>query len=302
MLNFDIKKSEIDTEVFRKFVLNAAKGKLEVSNLIGKAILEHSENEEIKQNVKKTLRQLLTVKFRHLADSDQEGGVDFIDDGLIKLYTHGIQKKIDIRSDIPAFSELAAESRKDEQCMLGWDRLYTLYQSVTNAAALDGDILELGVCHGGGIKFIRRTLDALGMEKNVIGFDTFTGHPTVTKEDPAPHRVGLFNVNGVTGVEDYVDDRRVRFVVGDVSRTILDYAQESPGVCFAHFDLDVYQPTADALPIVFDLLPIGGIILVDDYGSTTCSGVKVAADTFLEEYQAHSFHLMTGQMIIMRVA
>ena len=66
--------------------------------------------------------------------------------------------------------------------------------------------------------------------------------------------------------------------------------------------MDVYQPTADALPPVYEKLCPNGIILFDDYGFTSCPGVKRAVDDFLAITPALHFHLMTGQLIVCKTA
>jgi len=43
-----------------------------------------------------------------------------------------------------------------------------------------------------------------------------------------------------------------------------------------HIDTDLYQPTLDALNFFYPLLSIGGVILVDDFGNSSCPGVVSA--------------------------
>ncbi len=46
------------------------------------------------------------------------------------------------------------------------------------------------------------------------------------------------------------------------------------------WDVDIYSATRDSLEFLADLLVPGGIIIVDDYGHTTCKGSKEAGGRF----------------------
>jgi hypothetical protein len=210
-------------------------------------------------------------------------------------------KKLDISKDIDVFSEMAGRYVDEGVTLLHYDRLYTLFQSVRNSLAVDGDIVELGVYRGGSLKFISEVVGTLGGKKKLLGFDTFKGHAVTTHHDGQIHTEGMFKKSGGTdAVSAYINNTQVRLVEGDASETFAEYAKGAQAISLAHIDMDVYQPTADTLPLAFELLAPGGIILVDDYGFTSCPGVKQATDDFLEQVSATSFHLMTGQMIIVK--
>jgi O-methyltransferase len=42
---------------------------------------------------------------------------------------------------------------------------------------------------------------------------------------------------------------------------------------FCHIDVDVYQSAKDIVDWIWDKLVVGGIIVFDDYGFPTCTGV-----------------------------
>jgi hypothetical protein len=48
--------------------------------------------------------------------------------------------------------------------------------------------------------------------------------------------------------------------------------------CFAHIDVDLYRPTLDSMAFFYPRMAPGGIILLDDYGFSTCPGVTEAVD------------------------
>ncbi len=146
---------------------------------------------------------------------------------------------------------------------------------------------------------MQEVLDRLGGNHAVYGFDTFEGHVCITEHDGPVHKEEMFRkCGGIEGVEAYIADPRVKLIKGNVSETIHQYIEKADSVCLAHFDMDIYQPTADAVPLVYEKLCPNGIIIFDDYGFTTCPGVKRAVDDFLAVTPALHFHLMTGQLIL----
>jgi hypothetical protein len=72
--------------------------------------------------------------------------------------------------------------------------------------------------------------------------------------------------------------------------------------CFVHVDVDIYPATRDCLDFFSDRLLTGGIMIVDDYGFTTCGGNKQAVDQFVTQRRDFMrFHLETGQSLLVRV-
>ena len=47
---------------------------------------------------------------------------------------------------------------------------------------------------------------------------------------------------------------------------------------FVHIDVDLYEPTRDALEFFYPRLNEGAVLVVDDYGFTSCPGATRAAE------------------------
>jgi hypothetical protein len=69
---------------------------------------------------------------------------------------------------------------------------------------------------------------------------------------------------------------------------------------FVHIDVDIYQPTRDALAFFYPRVPAGGILLLDDHGSGSCPGAKAAADEFMADKSEPIVLLTTGQAFILK--
>ncbi|MFA7279374.1 MAG: TylF/MycF/NovP-related O-methyltransferase [Sterolibacterium sp.] len=298
-MKYQFKLKEIDTkgvEIFDSLV--ASVSRVEECGDMAKLVYKYSQSAQVKQYVKQRFTQYLLDNFPLL--SMDEFGLQ--NQKLLNIYCNRAVKKLDISKDIDVFSEIAGRYIDEGVTLLHYDRLYTLFQAVRNSLAVDGDIVELGVYRGGSLKFIAEVLGTLGGKKKLVGFDTFKGHVVITDHDGQIHKVGMFkNTGGGEAVSAYIDDPRVSLVAGDASETFAEYAKGAQGgISLAHIDMDVYQPTADTLPIAFELLAPRGIILLDDYGFTSCPGAKQATDDFLRQVSVTSFHLLTGQMIIVK--
>lgn len=69
-----------------------------------------------------------------------------------------------------------------------------------------------------------------------------------------------------------------------------------------HLDVDLQQPTADALAFFYERLVDRGILICDDYGFDTCPGARAAMDTFFADKPEPVLHLPTGQGVAIRRA
>jgi hypothetical protein len=73
---------------------------------------------------------------------------------------------------------------------------------------------------------------------------------------------------------------RVKVVPGFIEETA-KYASLPDQVCFAYVDFDFYEPIKIALELLESRLPIGGIVIVDDYGYFS-EGAQAAVDEFVQ--------------------
>jgi O-methyltransferase len=130
------------------------------------------------------------------------------------------------------------------------------------ARAFNGaDLAEIGVYRGKSARWIA---DAAPNSPLYL-YDTFNGMPKPGLYDW--HRAGDFRDTSVGLVRRRVP--RAYVIKGTFPET--SFPGLNPG--FVHLDGDLYQTAKDAL----DLWP-GAVFLVDDYGTTTCPGVKKAVD------------------------
>jgi hypothetical protein len=221
-----------------------------------------------------------------------------------EIYGAGYWKKIDIR-DVPGFRELANKVIADQRTLLHYDRLYVLYQAIRNVrhlAGTGGRIAEVGVYRGGGSYFIAAAASALfETPPKIHAIDTFEGHPNEIVPEDDSHWPGKFGDTSFAEVQSYLSAfPNLILHKGRFQDRCAEIADEL--FCFVHVDVDIYSATRDCLEFFSNRLLSGGIMMVDDYGSTTCEGCKQAVDDFVAEHRSFlNFHLETGQSLLVKI-
>lgn len=216
-------------------------------------------------------------------------------------------KKIDLLATRP-FGPAATRVLRDERTFLNADRLYTLWQAAAQMPAGAAAVAEIGVYKGGSSRLIAEALQAAGRVVPLYSCDTFRGHTIVDEALDGRHRVGkqFRSTTGrshAPGVRKYL--ARYDFVSvleGDIRETSAAVADQR-AFGMVHIDVDVHPITRFCLDFFAERVLVGATLVVDDYGFTTCKGVKVAVDDFVRERdgQFWAMHLLTGQAILVRL-
>lgn len=153
-----------------------------------------------------------------------------------------------------------------------------------------GDIIECGVCTGKSLDIIASAVDLYDTQyRTIYGIDSFEG---VSKPDQNDIEVGkkrpFFEKGSIFGgsietVEKNLSHHtcNIQLIKGWIPEPFSRL--ENCTFCFAHIDVDLYQPTKDSLEFIYPRMLKGGIILFDDYGFTMCPGAKKAVDDFLKD-------------------
>ncbi len=221
------------------------------------------------------------------------------------FYGRTAYKHVDIRT-LPVFGELATEIIQQGRTSLYFDRLYTIYQAILNVSRLPSNapqlvFAEVGVYKGGTSKFIAGIARSLAIPFRHYGFDTFEGHVGVDIRDiDGDHTSQLFGDTSLETVSAYlVDDPEITLFKGRFQDTCHKF--EHTTFHFVHLDVDLYEPTLQALTFFADRIVQGGILIVDDYGFSTCRGIEKALQEFLVVRSDFLYiHLLSGQMILIK--
>lgn len=210
------------------------------------------------------------------------------------------QKLYDFRKE-PGFVELAEETLAEQRTLLEHNRLLTLFQAIRNTRHLKHSVAEIGSYRGGSAKFIARALAHFDLKPPIHVFDTFKGHPEQLIETlDGEHVPGLFSDTDEQSVRSYLREfDNIEMHVGTIEERCMEVADQQ--FSFVHIDVDIYSATVTCLNFFSPRLVGGGIFVVDDYGFSTCIGVKQAVDYFLSVNQEFTgWYLHTGQFVLQK--
>ena len=148
---------------------------------------------------------------------------------------------------------------------------------------IPGDVAELGVFRGDFAVLI----NAAFPDRTIHLFDTFEGFPARDVEleqtqNLSRAKTGDFSETAQDIVEKRLPCReQAVFHKGYFPETFRSCMEKT--FAFVSVDADLYAPTAAALPLFFDRLAPGGVLLIHDVNSTQFSGAGKAVREFCTE-------------------
>jgi O-methyltransferase len=258
------------------------------------------ENERLRSKLNESRQQI-----KDLLESQERAAKDaeFLRQAReYEYYWREAFKRIDIRQLMP-FGEIADRVIRDGRSYLNVDRLYTIWQAVESLPSRARAIAEVGVYRGGSAWFIAEALRRSGREMPFYVCDTFQGHVEVDDSVDGVHRPGVqFTRVKAEKVARYLREFPfIRLQVGDIRVTAAALAGES-AFGLVHLDVDVYPITRFCLDFFGPRVVRGGMMVMDDYGTITCEGVKRAVDEFTASNPGFRvMHLLTGQAVVTRL-
>lgn len=218
------------------------------------------------------------------ATPSADRGRDFSDyrRGRYANYVRGRGDLMAFRPDDPFFA-LADAVHAEKRTLLGLDRLYVLWQAARNVARVSGSVAEVGTYRGGSAWFLSRALAYfVGVPVPLTTIDTFEGHPAaaITTRDPQQD-AGRFATTSVEDVRRYLEREPSVTVEQGEMRAVLSRLPGDGLYRLVHLDVDLYQPTLEALTYFVPRVSRGGIIVVDDYAAPKCQGVPEAVAHYM---------------------
>ena len=178
------------------------------------------------------------------------------------------------------------------------DRKYTVNQFLQLIKNVPGDMAECGVYKGATAWFICTFIREHGLNKALHVFDSFEGLSKPQTEDGVYWAAGNLTTDEAVCRKNLGEFDFVKFYKGWIPDRFTDVA--ATGFSFVHIDVDLYQPTLDAVSFFYEKLNKGGIIICDDYGFATCPGAKKAIDDFFADKKEAIIMLTTGQGFIIK--
>jgi len=170
---------------------------------------------------------------------------------------------------------------------------YEIFKKILN---IQGSIIECGVFLGGGLMTFAQLssiLEPVNHQRRIIGFDTFSGFTSMSKQDAHSTsklaKKGGLNTNSFSDLEKSIslyDSNRflnhipkIELVKGDISKTMPLFLKKNPHtiVSLLYLDADVYKPTKTALKNIVPRMPKGAVIAFDELNTDLFVGETLAA-------------------------
>jgi len=174
---------------------------------------------------------------------------------------------------------------------------YELFKKILD---IQGCIIECGVFLGGGLMTwaqLSSILEPSNHQRRVVGFDTFSGFPSIQDEDKSNHTSKLMKEGGMA-IDSHEDIQKcieiynmtryfnhiekVEIVKGDMKETIPSYIEKNKHLVISllYLDADIYEPTKVSLLNFIECMPRGGIVAFDELAQPLWPGeTKALKDT-----------------------
>ncbi|MBB3066590.1 MULTISPECIES: TylF/MycF/NovP-related O-methyltransferase [Limibacillus] len=184
-----------------------------------------------------------------------------------------------------------------------YDRCYVLLEASRKTRHLPGDIAECGVRFGASTLFIAAGMGRDG-DKTLHAFDSFAGLSEPGEHDVAKESQHVWE-SGELAVAEATFRDNLRDYAGHIEVHKGWIPERFPDVegkrfSLVHVDVDLYEPTLDALAFFYPRTSPGGMILCDDYGSANCPGAKKAVDEFFADKPEAVLSLPTAQSLVIK--
>lgn len=195
---------------------------------------------------------------------------------------------------------LASNTQWDDAFWRSW-KSYGVFQLLRQALLLPGDCYEFGCYRGYSAAMLAETILQFGVDKRVLLFDTFVGMPHSDVYDNH-YKQGDFADTSLEQVRQALApwdrDGRLVFVPGDICETVQAHA--GVAACYIRIDVDLWRPSKAILEAMFDAMPAGGVVYLDDYVGDKTLGERKAVDDFLQDRGERPFYLLGDRAYLVR--
>ena len=182
-------------------------------------------------------------------------------------------------------------------------RAYELWDLVSQSAKVDGALIEIGVWRGGTGALIAKQAALSGIVDTVYLCDTFQGVVKASDRDQS-YRGGEHSDTS----EEIVKRLAQKLGLSNVSILKGVFPEETgKKVCnekfrFCHIDVDVYDSAKDIVDWIWPRLNLGGILVFDDYGFPTTTGMRDFVNDRKHEKDKICLFNLNGHSVWIKIA
>lgn len=182
-------------------------------------------------------------------------------------------------------------------------RCFSLWELIKQTSkCAEGDLIEIGVWKGGSGALIAERVKMLAMNVTVYLCDTFTG-VVKTSERDSYYKGGEHADTSIRIVQQLMD----KLVLDNVNIVQGIFPEEVKDIFinkryrFVHIDVDAYRSAKEVFEYVWPDVVSGGIVVFDDYGFPTTSGVTMLVEELMvEKSNGICINTLNGQAIFIK--
>jgi O-methyltransferase len=178
-----------------------------------------------------------------------------------------------------------------------YDRKFAMREFTRLVLHIDGQFAECGVFEGASAYILAKELQVNQSHKKLHLYDSFEGLSSPASIDGTHWTKGAM-LGRLDDVKDNLQDLADYLIYHKGWIPDCFDRQSSDAFSFVHIDVDLHQPTLDALEYFYPRMSRHGIIIGDDYGFNTCPGARKAFDDFFADKREVVLHLPTAQGVV----
>ena len=223
---------------------------------------------------------------------------------ILKRFGYKIQQIINHVIEEATQDEIDLMKLCDKYSMTSDLRKWALIQSfhyiINNN--IEGDFVECGVWKGGNLILLKKLMEKKQINnKKIYGFDTFEGMSEASIHDIKIDKTNANvkfeklkqkdsnNINWnfasenevINNFKDNVEkNENLKLIKGKVEDTLLNNDNIPEKISILRLDTDFYESTKTELEKLYPKLSIGGVLIIDDYGSW--QGSRKAVDEYFQ--------------------
>jgi len=179
-----------------------------------------------------------------------------------------------------------------------------IYKKIIN---VHGNILEFGTRWGRNVSLLtslRGIYEPYNHTRKIVAFDTFSGFPNTSKKDGTHSSIKKGSYKVSSNYDKYLNNllavkeqelpinhiKKFQIIKGDVAKTSHKYFNDNKEslIAMAFFDLDLFEPTKEALKAILPRMSRGSIIVFDELNHTAYPGETLA---YLEIFKKERYRL-----------
>jgi hypothetical protein len=224
-------------------------------------------------------------------------------DGLTSIHNHDFMQSAIFQD---AYARGVQASGADYQ----WHwRVHIGLWAARSAVRVRGDFIECGVNRGFLSSAIMKALDWDQTGRTFYLLDTFAGlderyisekekEGGVIEKNRKELESGFYTINLAEVERNFSEWKNKKIVAGSIPETLVEIKSDS--VAFLHIDLNCSPPEVAAIDAIWDRIPPGGIVLLDDYAYYGYQPQKEGMDAWAELKRVPIASLPTGQGLIVK--